>query len=106
MTTTRLFVLGLLAERPQHGYEIRKWLELCKTDLGGRLTGIHLSCAKENGRRRSCQALVLLNGPGIGSARFMLLLPKEERSYDAYCTQRGALLRDLYRLALTPSCPS
>jgi DNA-binding PadR family transcriptional regulator len=31
--TTRLFVLGLLAGRPQHGYEIRKWLEKRRTDL-------------------------------------------------------------------------
>lgn len=31
--STRLFVLGLLAERPQHGYEIRKWLEKRRTDL-------------------------------------------------------------------------
>jgi DNA-binding PadR family transcriptional regulator len=31
--TSRLFVLGLLAQRSQHGYEIRKWLEVCKTDL-------------------------------------------------------------------------
>jgi DNA-binding PadR family transcriptional regulator len=31
--TTRLFVLGLLAERPRHGYEIRKWLEKRRTDL-------------------------------------------------------------------------
>lgn len=31
--STRLFVLGLLAERPRHGYEIRKWLEQRRTDL-------------------------------------------------------------------------
>ena len=31
--TARLFVLGLLAERPRHGYEIRKWLEQRRTDL-------------------------------------------------------------------------
>jgi DNA-binding PadR family transcriptional regulator len=31
--STRLFVLGLLAERQRHGYEIRKWLEKRRTDL-------------------------------------------------------------------------
>jgi DNA-binding PadR family transcriptional regulator len=31
--TTRLVVLGLLAKRPYHGYEIRKWLEQRRTDL-------------------------------------------------------------------------
>ena len=29
----KLFVLGLLAKQPLHGYEIRKWLEKSRTDL-------------------------------------------------------------------------
>ena len=29
----RLIVLGLLRERPQHGYELHKWLELSRADI-------------------------------------------------------------------------
>jgi DNA-binding PadR family transcriptional regulator len=29
----RLIVLGLLCQRPQHGYELHKWLEVSRTDL-------------------------------------------------------------------------
>lgn len=29
----RLFVLGLLRERPQHGYELHRWLERSQTDV-------------------------------------------------------------------------
>jgi DNA-binding PadR family transcriptional regulator len=33
MTNTRLLVLGILNEKPMHGYEIRKWLEERKAEL-------------------------------------------------------------------------
>ena len=83
--TTRLFVLGLLAERPRHGYEIRKWLEQRRTDLWAnvppgsiyhalkKMTAegfVKLNSAEQSGLRR--RAVYAITPRGRGEFRRLL----------------------------------